>query len=60
MVLDVTHTSDESVRQAMDIFAGPVVATHQNCRALVPGERQFPGRDAESSDRARGCDRHIA
>ena len=42
MVLDVTHTSDESVRQAMDIFAGPVVATHQNCRALVPGERQFP------------------
>ena len=42
MVLDVTHTSDESVRQAMDLFAGPVVATHQNCRALVPGERQFP------------------
>ncbi len=42
MVLDVTHTSDESVRQALDIFAGPVVATHQNCRALVPGERQFP------------------
>ena len=42
MILDVTHTSDESVRQAMDIFAGPVVATHQNCRALVPGERQFP------------------
>ncbi len=42
MVLDVTHTSDESVRQALDIFAGPVAATHQNCRALVPGERQFP------------------
>ena len=42
MVLDVTHTSDESVRQALDIFSGPVLASHQNCRALVPGERQFP------------------
>ena len=42
MILDVTHTSDESVRQAMDLFSGPVLATHQNCRALVPGERQFP------------------
>ena len=42
MILDVTHTSDESVRQAMDLFSGPVLASHQNCRALVPGERQFP------------------
>lgn len=42
MILDVTHTSDESVRQAMDIFQGPVLASHQNCRTLVPGERQFP------------------
>ena len=40
MVLDVTHTSDESVRQELDIFSGPVLASHQNCRALVPGERQ--------------------
>ena len=42
MVLDVTHTSDESVRQELDVFSGPVLASHQNCRALVPGERQFP------------------
>ena len=42
MILDVTHTSDESVRQALDVFSGPVLASHQNCRALVPGERQFP------------------
>jgi membrane dipeptidase len=41
MILDVTHTSDESVRQALDIFTGPVLASHQNCRAIVPGERQF-------------------
>ena len=41
MVFDVTHTSDESVRQALDIFTGPVLASHQNCRAIVPGDRQF-------------------
>ena len=42
MILDVTHTSDESVRQELDIFSGPVLASHQNCRAITPGERQFP------------------
>ncbi len=42
MVLDVTHTSDESVREELDVFNGPVLASHQNCRAIVPGERQFP------------------
>ena len=42
MILDVSHTSDESVRQELDIFSGPVLASHQNCRAITPGERQFP------------------
>ena len=42
MVLDATHASDATITQALDRFDGPVIATHQNCRALVPGERQFP------------------
>jgi len=42
MILDVTHASDESIRQSLEIFPGPILASHQNCRALVPGERQFP------------------
>ena len=42
VILDLTHASDESVRQALEIFTGPILASHQNCRALVPGERQFP------------------
>jgi membrane dipeptidase len=42
MVLDVTHTSDLCVRQALKVFNGPILASHQNCRALVPGERQHP------------------
>ena len=42
IVLDATHASDVTITQALDQFDGPVIATHQNCRALVPGERQFP------------------
>ncbi len=42
MMLDLTHASDASVRQALEIFTGPILASHQNCRALAPGERQFP------------------
>ena len=42
MILDVSHTSDESIRQELDSFIGPVISTHQNCRAITPGERQIP------------------
>ncbi|MFQ6041709.1 MAG: dipeptidase [Candidatus Poribacteria bacterium] len=41
MILDVSHLSDDSFFQAMDCFTGPVLASHNNCRALVPGDRQF-------------------
>lgn len=41
MILDLTHISDESFYGAIDLYSGPIVATHQNCRALVPGQRQF-------------------
>ncbi len=41
MVLDVTHLSDQSFWEALDIFDGPIIASHNNCRALVPGDRQF-------------------
>jgi membrane dipeptidase len=41
MILDVTHLADESFWQAVDLFKGPVLASHNNCRTLVPGDRQF-------------------
>ena len=41
MILDLTHTSDPSFFEALDHFGGPVLASHTNCRALVPHERQF-------------------
>jgi membrane dipeptidase len=41
MLLDVTHLADQSFWEALDIFRGPVLASHHNCRSLVPGDRQL-------------------
>jgi membrane dipeptidase len=41
MILDLTHLADESFWEVLDIFDGRVIATHNNCRALVPDQRQF-------------------
>ncbi|MCZ6675650.1 MAG: membrane dipeptidase [Candidatus Poribacteria bacterium] len=41
MILDLTHLSDPSFYEALDRFSGPVIASHNNCRALVTGDRQF-------------------
>jgi len=41
MILDVTHLSDQSFFHALDVYDGPLLASHHNCRALVPGERQL-------------------
>jgi membrane dipeptidase len=41
VILDLTHFSDESFWQALKRFDGPVLASHNNCRALVPAQRQF-------------------
>jgi membrane dipeptidase len=41
IILDVTHLCDDSFWEALDHFHGPVWASHSNCRALVPHNRQF-------------------
>jgi len=41
IILDLTHLSDQAFWQALDIFNGIVLASHNNCRALVPHQRQF-------------------
>jgi membrane dipeptidase len=41
MVLDVTHLSDQCFDEALDIYDGPVLASHHNCRSLVPDQRQL-------------------
>ena len=39
--LDVSHLSDESFWEALDLFDGPVLASHANCRAFVPTDRHL-------------------
>ena len=41
MILDVTHLCDECFWDALDIWDGPLWASHQNCRVLAPWNRQF-------------------
>lgn len=41
MLLDATHLADQSFWEALDVYTGPVIASHHNCRALVPGDRQL-------------------
>ncbi len=41
MILDVSHLCDQAFYEAIDLFDGPIVASHNNCRALVDGSRQF-------------------
>ena len=41
IILDATHLCDESFWEALDHFNGPIWASHNNCRALVPHHRQF-------------------
>ena len=41
LILDATHLSDECFWEALELFDGPIWASHQNCRVLVPHMRQF-------------------
>jgi membrane dipeptidase len=41
MILDVTHLCDQNFWEALEIFHGPIWASHQNCRTLAPWNRQF-------------------
>jgi membrane dipeptidase len=41
IILDVTHLCDGSFWEALNHFHGRIWASHSNCRALVPHNRQF-------------------
>ncbi len=41
IVLDVTHLTDEAFWEALELYDGPLWASHNNCRTLVPHQRQF-------------------
>ncbi|MBT3344024.1 MAG: peptidase M19 [Gemmatimonadetes bacterium] len=41
MIVDLTHLADIAFWEVLEAFDGPVLASHNNCRALVPDPRQF-------------------
>jgi membrane dipeptidase len=40
VILDLSHMADQAVADAFDMWRGPIMASHSNSRALVPGDRQ--------------------
>jgi membrane dipeptidase len=45
--LDLSHMDEQSALEALDLYPGPIVASHVNCLALLPGfstNRHFPDR----------------
>ena len=52
IILDATHLCDDSFRDALDHFRGPVWASHSNCRALVAHNRQFTDDQIARADRS--------
>lgn len=41
MILDITHLTDEGFFQIMDLYDGPIWASHHNVRKIVPTQRQL-------------------
>ena len=41
IIHDASHLAEQSFWQLLDITAGPVMASHSNCRAIVPTDRQL-------------------
>jgi len=40
VILDLSHMADQAVADAFASWRGPIMASHSNARALVPGDRQ--------------------
>jgi membrane dipeptidase len=41
VIVDLTHCAEPGFFEVLDQFDGPVHASHNMCRSLVPGDRQF-------------------
>jgi len=41
IIHDISHLAEESFWQLLDLTTGPVMASHSNCRAIVPTDRQL-------------------
>jgi len=51
VILDLSHMAEEAVADAFSMWRGPIMASHSNARAIVPGDRQIT--DATAAEVAR-------
>jgi membrane dipeptidase len=51
VILDISHLADEAVADAFELWRGPIMSSHSNARAIVPGDRQIT--DATATEIAR-------
>src|SRR5207244_3645924 len=43
VILDLSHLADQAVADSFAMWRGPIMASHANSRAIVPGDRQLAG-----------------
>lgn len=41
LILDLSHLAEQALQEALALWKGPVMASHSNSQALVPGDRQL-------------------
>ena len=54
VILDLSHMADQSVAEAFEMWRGPIMASHSNARAIVPGDRQITDETAAEVARRGG------
>lgn len=54
VILDISHMAEQAVRDAFELWRGPMMASHSNARALVPGDRQISDATAAELGRRGG------
>ena len=54
MAVDISHCSDRTTLDAIEASRKPVLITHSNCRALVPGSRRCKTDEAIQKTAAKG------
>ena len=54
VILDLSHMADQAVAEAFALWRGPIMSSHSNARALVPGDRQITDATAQEVARRGG------
>ncbi|MCH2694301.1 MAG: membrane dipeptidase [Acidobacteriia bacterium] len=54
MILDITHMADQAVWESLEIWDGPVMASHCVCRSVVKGQRHLTDEMIQEIIRRRG------